>query len=105
MCPPVRIPIPSCREAPLTLLVDAYTFLFEPNPNWSHFYAPGAEIRQYIHHTVRKWNLDDHVQLNSRVLEAVWDEQAGKWKLKIEQNGTVKEDEAEIFVNGAGFAK
>ncbi|KAJ5162533.1 hypothetical protein N7492_007925 [Penicillium capsulatum] len=82
----------------------AYTFLFEPNPDWSHFYAPGAEIRQYIHRTARKWNLDDHVQLNTRVVEAVWDEPSGKWKLKIEQNGTIQDDEAEIFINASGFA-
>ncbi|KAL2007466.1 hypothetical protein VTN00DRAFT_8904 [Thermoascus crustaceus] len=81
----------------------AYTFLFEPNPDWSHFYAPGPEIRAYIQRTVRKWNLDDRVQFNSKVLEAIWDEDSGKWKLKIEQNGAIKEDEAEIFVNGAGF--
>jgi len=39
------------------------------------------------------------------VTEAIWDEDSGKWKLKIDQNGEIKEDEAEIFVNGAGVLK
>jgi hypothetical protein len=35
----------------------------------------------------------------------MWDEGSGKWKLKIDQNGTLKEDEAEIFVNATGFLR
>ncbi|PGH26724.1 hypothetical protein AJ80_01670 [Polytolypa hystricis UAMH7299] len=81
----------------------SYTFLFEPNPDWSHFYAPGPEIQEYMKKTVKKWNLDERVQFNSKVTEAIWDEDSGRWKLKIDQNGTVTEDEAEIFVNGTGF--
>lgn len=76
--------------------------MFEPNPDWSQFYATGAEIQEYIQRTVRKWNLDDHVELNSKVVETIWNEESGKWKLKIDQNGTIKEDEAEILVNATG---
>lgn len=81
---------------------DAYTFLFEPNPNYSHFYAPGPEIEEYIQRTARKWNLYDNIELNSKVVEATWDEAAGKWKVKVEQNGVIKEDEAEVFVSASG---
>ncbi|KAE8418513.1 hypothetical protein BDV36DRAFT_295153 [Aspergillus pseudocaelatus] len=80
----------------------AYTFLFEPNPNYSRFYAPGPEIKEYIQRTARKWNLYDNIDLNSKVVEAIWDEAAGKWKVKVEQNGVIKEDEAEIFVSASG---
>ncbi|KAF2136375.1 uncharacterized protein K452DRAFT_259191, partial [Aplosporella prunicola CBS 121167] len=81
----------------------AYTFLFEPNPDWSKFYVPGPEIQQYIKRTVKKWGLDEKVQFNSRIVEAVWAESVGKWRVKLEQNGVFKEDEADILVNGAGF--
>ncbi|KAF2139226.1 uncharacterized protein K452DRAFT_275341 [Aplosporella prunicola CBS 121167] len=80
-----------------------YTFLFEPNPDWSHFYASGPEIQAYIKRTVRKWDLDERVQFNSKIVEAVWNEDAGKWRIKVDQAGTVKEDEADILINGAGF--
>jgi cation diffusion facilitator CzcD-associated flavoprotein CzcO len=43
--------------------------------------------------------------LNSNVIESVWDEDLGKWKVKIEQNGKIKEDEADIFVNASGILK
>lgn len=84
---------------------DSYTFLFEPNPDWSSFYAPGLEIKEYIQRTVRKYNLDERVQFNSKVTEAVWHEDTGKWRFKIDQAGTIKDDEADIFVNGGGFLK
>ncbi|CAG8017036.1 unnamed protein product [Penicillium salamii] len=82
---------------------DTYVFRFEPNPDWSHFYVSGAEIYEYIQKTVRKWGLDEHVELNSKIIESRWDEDSGKWKVKVDQNGTIKEDEAEILVNGMGL--
>ena len=84
---------------------DTYVFRFEPNPDWSHFYVSGPEIYEYIQKTVKKWGLDEKVELNSKVIESVWDEESGKWKVKIDQNGVIKEDEADILVNGIGLVK
>ncbi|KAK4864375.1 hypothetical protein LT330_009902 [Penicillium expansum] len=81
----------------------AYTFLFEPNPNWSHLYAPGPEIEEYIQQTTRKWNLDKDVQFNTCVTATVWDDELGKWKVEVEQAGTIIHDEADILVNAASF--
>ncbi|EXJ60491.1 hypothetical protein A1O7_04644 [Cladophialophora yegresii CBS 114405] len=81
----------------------AYTFLFEPNPNWSKFYADQPEIHAYIKATVAKYNLDKYVTLKSKVLETVWDDDAGKWKIKVEVNGGLQEDTADILINGSGF--
>jgi hypothetical protein len=46
-----------------------------------------------------------HVQLNSKVISTIWDEDAGKWKIKVEVDGAIVEDEADILVNGSGFLK
>jgi cation diffusion facilitator CzcD-associated flavoprotein CzcO len=45
-------------------------FPFDPNPNWPSFYFSGPEIHAYMKQTVKKWNLDRDVQLNTRVLSA-----------------------------------
>ncbi len=79
--------------------------MFEPNTEWSQFYSPAPEIHAYIKRTVEKYNLAKHVQLNSKVLETIWDDEVGKWKIKVEVDGVVKEDEADILVNGTGFLK
>lgn len=37
--------------------------------------------------------------------ETIWDEESGKWKIKIEQGGEIKEDEADFVINASGFLK
>ena len=55
----------------------AYTYSWEPNPNWSSFYAYGPEIKQYFQDFDEKYALMKYVQLDSRVLKAVWNEDKG----------------------------
>ncbi|KAH8807115.1 hypothetical protein F5884DRAFT_702964 [Xylogone sp. PMI_703] len=80
-----------------------YVFPFEPNPNWSSFYASSPEIWQYMKDTSIKWNLEEHVQFNSRVTKALWDEDSGKWRLKVSQQETSITDECDVLVNASGF--
>jgi cation diffusion facilitator CzcD-associated flavoprotein CzcO len=85
--------------------VDIYTFSFEPNPDWTTFYAKGPEIWEYIKRTTIKYNLDRDVQFNTPVKSAIWDERAKKWKLQAECNGKIVQDQADILVNGSGILK
>ncbi|KAG7412596.1 FAD-binding monooxygenase aflW [Fusarium oxysporum f. sp. rapae] len=80
-----------------------YTFPFEPNPEWSSFYASGPEIWAYIKRTSDKYGLAENVRFQSKVTEAIWNEAAGKWNLKISQDGEEKEDECDILIDGSGF--
>jgi cation diffusion facilitator CzcD-associated flavoprotein CzcO len=82
-----------------------YTFPFEPNPDWSSFYADGAEIWEYIKRTSVKYGLEERVQLESKIVESVWDESVARWKVKIERGGEAFTDEAEILINGSGILK
>lgn len=80
-----------------------YTFPFEPNPDWSSFYASGPEIWEYMKKTTDKYNLDEHVQLNSRVKSTIWDDEKGKWVVEVEQEGKTIVDEADVLINGSGI--
>ncbi|EXK33695.1 hypothetical protein FOMG_10947 [Fusarium oxysporum f. sp. melonis 26406] len=80
-----------------------YTFPFEPNPDWSSFYASGPEIWAYIKRTSDKYGLAENVRFQSKVTEAIWNEAAGKWDLKVLQDGEEKEDECDILIDGSGF--
>lgn len=80
-----------------------YTFSFEPNPDWSSFYAAGSEIWEYIKRTTVKYNLDERVRFNSKVTSTIWDDATGKWKISVERNGAIQEDEADILINGSGI--
>ncbi|KAI6773035.1 hypothetical protein HG530_003993 [Fusarium avenaceum] len=80
-----------------------YTFPFEPNPDWSTFYASGSEIWSYIKKTSDKYGLAEHVRFQSIVKEATWNEVSGKWILKIRHHNEEVEDECDILIDGSGF--
>lgn len=61
-----------------------YIFPFEPNPNWRSFYAERSGVWQYVKDTSDEYALDEMVRLKSRVIESIWDEQAGRWKTKVQ---------------------
>lgn len=80
-----------------------YAFPFDPNPNWNHYYSTGAEIEDYIQKTVKKWDLDRDVQLNSKVVGLHWQDQLGQWKVTVEHNGIQRVEYADIVISAQGF--
>ncbi|KAI5814907.1 hypothetical protein BZA77DRAFT_317773 [Pyronema omphalodes] len=80
-----------------------YTFSWAPNPDWSEFYAKGPEIWEYVKNTSNKHGLEKNVKFQSKVIECIWSEADGKWKLVIEQEGIRFNDECEILINAAGI--
>ncbi|KAK5126680.1 hypothetical protein LTR85_009614 [Meristemomyces frigidus] len=80
-----------------------YTFPFEPNPDWSAFYATGDEILQYFKRTVAKYDLARDVKCGHRVERAAFDEESGKWNLKVGTKDGSIEDSCDILVSATGF--
>lgn len=81
-----------------------YTFMFEPNPDWSSFYVGAKEILGYITRTTNKYNLDKHVQFESRITKVAWDDDAGKWDITTsKKDGSQSVEQADIFVDGSGL--
>jgi cation diffusion facilitator CzcD-associated flavoprotein CzcO len=80
-----------------------YTFCWEPNPDWSRFYASGPEIWEYIRRTTTKYKLDDFIEFKSRVVESIWDETTSRWKIKVDQGGKTIDTEADVLVNASGI--
>ncbi len=42
------------------------------------------------------------MQYNSRVTKAIWDEDSGTWKVKIQQGDKTIEDTCDVLINGSG---
>ncbi|MFC6881850.1 MULTISPECIES: flavin-containing monooxygenase [Actinomadura] len=59
----------------------SYSFSYEPNPDWSRVFAPGAELKRYADHCADKYGLRPHLRLGTRVERARWDEAARLWRL------------------------
>ena len=81
----------------------SYQFTWHRNPNWSHYYSSSTEIWQYFKDIATTYDLEKYVKLNTSVESATWNEETGKWDLKIlGSDGTRFEDSCEILVNGSG---
>ncbi|OCL13540.1 FAD/NAD(P)-binding domain-containing protein [Glonium stellatum] len=81
----------------------AYTFSFEPNPNWSTFYTYGPGIRKYFKDFAAKHELMPHIKLNSRVLSATWIEEGGMYEVEVQSDSKSIRDRCHVLVNGTGF--
>lgn len=79
-----------------------YAFPFDPNPEWTRFYASGAEILEYFKKTVKKWNLDRDLQLNTKVVGAQWQEDLGQWKVTVEKDGARRDEFCHVLISGQG---
>lgn len=80
-----------------------YTFPFEPNPDWSAYYASGGEILEYFQRTVAKYDLARDVKCGHRVEKAVFDAERGKWDLCVETKDGTVDDSCDILVSATGF--
>ncbi|MDT0463008.1 flavin-containing monooxygenase [Streptomyces gibsoniae] len=56
-----------------------YSFSFRPNPEWSQFFSPGPEIREYLRDTAREEGLLPHIRFGTEVTDARWDKAARRW--------------------------
>ncbi len=76
-----------------------YSFSFEPNPNWSRAFAEAGEIQAYLMGLVDKWKLRPHLRLNTEIVEARFDEDAGTWALTTDDDAVFR---ARVVVSGVG---
>jgi cyclohexanone monooxygenase len=60
-----------------------YSFSFEPNPDWSRSFASQDEIHAYLRHCAHKYGLTRHLRCHAEVSEAVFDEAAGQWQVRL----------------------
>lgn len=75
-----------------------YTYDFEPNPDWSEFFASGAEIQQYFENTAQKYDALKYIQFNETVTQAHYD--SGKWQVATASG---KEFTADFVINATGI--
>ena len=75
-----------------------YSYSFMPNPGWSRFFAPGAEIQGYLLASAAEEGLDEHIRLDTDVTGARWDAGRDLWELESSA-GTVT---ARVLVLAAG---
>lgn len=82
-----------------------YSFTFDPNPNWSHYFAYGPEIQRYFEDFADRHGLRKYMKLNTKVLACRWDDGNAVWHITVEDTQTREQwhDWAHCVVNGTGI--
>ena len=74
-----------------------YSYSFEPNPEWSHRFSPGAEIQAYFERVAAKHDVEPLINYNAEVTRAAFTD--GKWRLEIKDGRT---DVVDIVLTATG---
>ncbi len=77
-----------------------YSYSFEPNPAWRHWYARGPELKQYAEHVADKYDLRRHMRFDTVVEGATWDDAAQEWEVAVAGGDPVR---ATYLVTATGF--
>ncbi len=65
-----------CCDVPSHL----YSYSFEPNPEWTHVYSPGNEIRAYFEGVARKHGVVERIRFGEEITRLAFD--GGRWQLE-----------------------
>lgn len=80
-----------------------YSYSFEKNHDWDHFFAKRDEIFDYIKRTATAHGIIDGVRYNEEVSSAVWDPAALLWRVETRDTaGTLRRYAANVVVSAVG---
>lgn len=75
----------------------AYTYSFEPNPDWSRHLPPGAEIQEYFERTVDKYGVREFIRFNTEIVRCEFRD--GAWDLESRDG---LRDRADVVIAATG---
>ncbi|KAL4794375.1 hypothetical protein BDV19DRAFT_390214 [Aspergillus venezuelensis] len=81
-----------------------YQATFEPNKEWSTFYAAAPEIHKYWKHVSDKYGCEKYIKFKHQVCGATWDNVRSKWTLQVKNldSDEIIEDQCDIVVSASG---
>jgi 4-hydroxyacetophenone monooxygenase len=80
-----------------------YCYAFEPNHDWSHFFAKRDELWNYFEKVADKYDLRKHIRLGTEVVEARYDEADAVWHITAQSaDGAEHQLTARVLVSAVG---
>jgi 4-hydroxyacetophenone monooxygenase len=80
-----------------------YSYSFEPNPEWSSFFAKRDEILQYAFSCADKYGIRDAIRFNEEVVDARYDEANSLWRVHTRSSdGKEHSYIANVFIAAVG---
>src|ERR1700722_15887407 len=60
-----------------------YCSTFDPNNDWTHFFAEQYELQDYFTKVIKKHDLREQIRWNTEVLAAEWNDDDGMWSVSL----------------------
>jgi len=79
-----------------------YSFSSDPNPNWKHYFAHGAEVKEYLKRMTDKHGITKNCITEATVESATFDESSSMWEVRYIKNGEVKTMRSNVYVGASG---
>ena len=80
-----------------------YCYSFEPNNDWTHFFAEQDELQDYFTQVMNKHDLAEHIRWNTEVLAAEWNDDEGMWSVSLRAaDGQTSTLRARAFITAVG---
>lgn len=82
-----------------------YSFSFELNADWSHWFSRGYENQAYLLHCARKFGVRDRTRFRTEVTKAVWDDKDAMWDVTVRslEDGSEQTLRANAVISALGF--
>jgi cation diffusion facilitator CzcD-associated flavoprotein CzcO len=79
-----------------------YSFSFEPNPKWSHYFSRQPEIAEYLEYCTDKYDIRRHIHFNTNLTELRWLEGRQLWQVTTQSNNQEKIFYTRSIILGSG---
>lgn len=79
-----------------------YSFSFASNPDWTHYFSAGDELREYLQTFAANRALRDRIEFGASVTAAEWDAERNQWSVTIESPTGTRVEDADVVVTATG---
>jgi 4-hydroxyacetophenone monooxygenase len=91
---------PGCR---VDIASHFYSYSFEPSHEWTQLYARRDELWAYFKRFAEKHGVLQHIQFNTEVAAATWDEASATWNVEVRSaDGTTTSRTANALISAVG---
>ena len=81
----------------------SYSFSFTDPYPWSRYFSPRDEIFDYIKRSAEQFDISDHIQFNTKIMQAEWCEASRKWQISTQgADHNTSITKADIFISAVG---
>ncbi|MCP1470285.1 4-hydroxyacetophenone monooxygenase [Sphingobium sp. OAS761] len=83
-----------------------YSFSFELNADWSHWFSRGYQNQAYLRHCAIKYGVRDRTTFRTEVTSAIWDEDSAMWDVTIRSldSGKTEKRRVNAVISALGFS-